>query len=145
VRLNFQTINQLDAVRSVRDRRVAGRRQMAVPGRIVWRDQRGTPRFTTVVTRNVGDHGIFVECLSGPPIPVHRLVHLQFDRSMRGVEYLPASLTQGKVLAAVYRVGIVSPVTGRPEGYALRLLIEPARTLTAERPFADRTPVALPA
>lgn len=130
---NFQSVTQLNtAARS--NRRVADRKQMAIPGRIIWRDYRGTPRFTTVITRNLGDHGVFVECLSGPAIPKHRLVHLQLDRSMRGFEYLPEPLRQGKVLAAVYRVGPVSPVTGRPDGYALRLLIAPVLT---EQSYAD--------
>jgi hypothetical protein len=145
VRPNFKTISQLEAARLVQNHRVGGRKQMAIPGRIIWRDHRGTPRFTTVVTRNVGDQGVFVECLSGSPIPVHRLVYLQLDRSMRGFEYLPDALKQGKVLSAVYRVGAVSPTTGLPDGYALRLLVEPARAVLATQRFADRTLVALPA
>lgn len=138
----FQTVSHLEAARLAQDRRSAGRKHMSMPGRIVWRDQRGTPRFTTVVTQNVGDRGVFVECLSGPPIPVHRLVYLQLDRTMRGFEFLPEALRQGKVLAAVYRVGIVSPATGLPDGYALRLLVEPAKTF-ANGSLADRAPVAL--
>jgi hypothetical protein len=142
---NFQSISQLDTARPVQNRRMADRKAMAIPGRIIWHDQRGTPRFTTVVTRNVGDQGVFVECLSGPPIPMHRLVHLQLDRSMRGFDFLPDALKRGKVLAAIYRVGAVSSTTGLPDGYGLRLLIEPEQAALASQPFDTRTLVALPA
>jgi hypothetical protein len=121
---------------------------MGVPGRIIWRDSRGTPRFSSVVTRDVGDCCAYVECLSGPPIPMHRLVFLQLDRSTRGHECLPASLRQGKILSAVSRIGPVSKVTGLPDGYALRLLVEPADLAVAvpDSPaFAARIPFAMPA
>jgi len=36
-------------------------------------------------------------------------------------------LQHGKVLSAIYRVGPYRPSTGTPQGYALRLLIDPAR------------------
>jgi hypothetical protein len=91
-----------------RERRTGGRKSMGVPGRIIWRDSRGTPRFSSIVTRDVSDRCTYVECLSGPPIPMHRLVFLQLDRTMRGYEYLPTTLRQGKVLSAVCRVGSVS-------------------------------------
>jgi hypothetical protein len=92
------------------------------------------------VTRNVSEMGVFVECLSGPPIPMHRLVHLQLDRGTQASEFLPQQLRQGRILSAVYRVGEVSPVTGLPEGYALRLLMEPA---FAAQPASKK--LALPA
>jgi hypothetical protein len=129
------------------ERRTSTRNGLAVPGRIVWRDSQGTLRFSSIVTRDVSDSGALVDCLSGPPIPVHRLVHVQLDRSMRGFESLPVPLRQGKVLAAVYRVGQTSRVTGLPDGYALRLLVEPARHATSmPSPFvaAERS-LALPA
>jgi hypothetical protein len=116
-----------------RERRANGRNRLGVPGRIIWRDSRGTPRFSSVVTRDVSEQAAYVECLSGPPIPLHRLVHLQLDRTTRGSEHIPAALMQGKVLAAVCRVGTVSNVTGLPDGYAVRLLVEPpvaAATMT---------------
>jgi hypothetical protein len=113
------------------DRRTSGRKQVGVPGRVIWRDSRGTPRFSSVVTRDVSEHAAYVECLSGPPIPLHRLVYLQLDRTIRGFDFLPAPLRQGKVLSAVYRVGAVSNVTGLPDGYALRLLVEPRQQAVA--------------
>jgi hypothetical protein len=97
---------------------------MGLPGRIIWRDSRGTPRFSSIVTRDVTERAAYVECLSGPPIPMHRLVYLQIDRTTRGQDFLPASLRQGKVLSAVCRIGPVSNVTGLPDGYALRLLVD---------------------
>lgn len=119
------------------ERRTGGRKSMGVPGRIIWRDSRGTPRFSSIVTRDVGDRCTYVECLSGPPIPMHRLVFLQLDRTIRGYEYLPHTLRQGKVLSAVCRIGAVSNVTGLPDGYALRLLVDPG-----ERPVAVPDSVA---
>jgi len=120
---------------------------MGVPGRIVWRDSRGTPRFSSVVTRDVGYHCTYVECLSGPPIPMHRLVFLQLDRTMRGYEFLPAAMRQGKILSAVCRVGPVSNVTGLPDGYALRLLVDPADHAlpVAETPAFASLSLAVPA
>jgi hypothetical protein len=115
---------------SKNDRRAAERQRVGVPGRIIWRDIRGTSRFSSVVTRNVSERAAYVECLSGPPIPLHRLVHLQLDRSVRGFEVLPAALRLGRVLSAVSRVGTVSNVTGLPDGYVLRLLVEHRRQQT---------------
>ncbi len=123
----FQTIGHGKAAPSIGERRKGHRRQMTVPGRIIWRDNRGTPRFSSIVTRDVSEQGALVECLSGPPIPMHRLVFLQLDRGMRNFEFLPPAVKQGKVLSAVYRVGPTSKLTGLPDAYALRLLVEPGR------------------
>ena len=110
------------------ERRSSARKSLAVSGRIVWRDARGTTRFASVVTRDVNDEGVFVECVNGTPIPLYRLTHLQLDVAAAAVRYeLPPSLRRGKVLAAVCRVAPSEPRTGRPQGYALRLLIEPER------------------
>jgi hypothetical protein len=85
----------------------------------------GAMRFTPVVTRDVSEQGVFVECESPTSIPLFRLVHLQIDRSPNAPEPVPAALRQGRVLSAVYRQGRYRPSTGTPEGYALRLLVEP--------------------
>ena len=53
------------------------------PGQIVWKDARGTTRMASVVTRDVSEHGVLVDCLSGTPIPLYRLVHFQVDREAR--------------------------------------------------------------
>jgi hypothetical protein len=59
-------------------------------------------------------------------------VHLQIEKSARATADLPQVLQQGKVLTAVYPVGPCRQSTGTPEGYALRLLVEPtaARNLS---------------
>jgi hypothetical protein len=114
---------------SVKDeRRASTRKSLAVPGRIVWRDARGTTRFASIITRNMNDDGVFVECVNGTPIPLYRLAHLHLDVAAAGVRYeLPPSLRRGKVLAAVYRVAPSEARTGRPLGYALRILVDPDR------------------
>jgi hypothetical protein len=58
-------------------------------------------------------------------------VHFQIERTGRNISELPASLRNGKVLSAVYRVGPYKPSTGTPQGYALRLLVEPKRAAAA--------------
>ena len=108
------------------DKRAAERLPVAVPGQIVWKDARGNTRMASVVTRNVSESGVSVECVQGPPIPLYRMVYFQIDRSARGRSDLPAALKAGNVLSAIFRVGDCSPKTGAPTEYALRLLIEPA-------------------
>jgi hypothetical protein len=117
------------------DNRRAERRRLAVPGQIVWKDDRGTTRMAAVRTRDVSEFGVSVECLGGMPIPRFRLVYFQVDRDARGREELPAALRKSSVLSAVFRVGDCLQSTGAPSDYALRLLIEPSRhqsTSTAE-------------
>jgi hypothetical protein len=126
VETNLHPVGQAKAAGLRAERRRGSRKAMGLPGRIIWRDSRGTPRFSSIVTRDVGDRCTYVECLSGPPIPMHRLVFLQLDRTMSRHEFLPAALRQGKILSAVCRIGPVSNVTGLPDGYALRLLVDPA-------------------
>jgi hypothetical protein len=101
------------------------RRAMALPGRITWKDARGTMRFASVVTRDVSDTGIFIEWRESTSIPLYRLVTFQLERDARNVDGLPQTLRAGKVLSAVYRAGDVQKSTGTPEGYGLRLLIDP--------------------
>jgi hypothetical protein len=108
-----------------RPQRLAERRQVQVSGQIVWKDARGTTRLSRVVTRNVSDTGVAVDCVSGAPIPLYRLVYFQVDRSDRHHPGLPEPLRRQAVLAAVYRVSPCSEDTGVPGGYALRLLVEP--------------------
>jgi hypothetical protein len=114
--------------------RSAERRQVALPARLMWRDQRGTTRFASVVARNISDHGVYVECQSAVSIPMYRLVQFQLEREAREGEVLPEALRRGRVLSAVYRV---TPATaaGAPQGLALRLMIEPRR---ATMPAAAR-------
>jgi hypothetical protein len=105
-----------------------------VPGRLTWRDASGALRFVSVITRDVSDVDAFVECQVPASIPLYRLVHLQIEKSARGSAELPRALQQGKVLTAVYRVGPCKRATGTPEGFALRLLVEPAASRTIAQP-----------
>jgi len=107
--------------------RIGERRKVRVPGRLTWRDSSGTLRFVSVVTCDVSDLDVFVECQVPASIPLYRLVHFQIERGARECNELPVSLRNGKVLSAVYRVGAYRASTGTPHGYALRLLVEPTR------------------
>lgn len=109
------------------DKRTSERRQLAVPGQIVWKDARGNTKLTSVVTRDVSDHGVSVQCLSGAAIPLYRLVYFQVDREARHRPDLPDVLRKPNVLSAIFRVSEDNRATGTPSTYALRLLVEPAR------------------
>jgi hypothetical protein len=106
--------------------RIGHRRRVRVPGRLTWRDASGTLRFASVVTRDVSELDVFVECQMPASIPLYRLVHFQIERPARECDDLPPVLQQGKVLSAVYRVGPYKSATGTPQGYALRLLVDPS-------------------
>jgi hypothetical protein len=116
-----------------RQPRIGNRRKVRVAGRLTWRDGTGTLRFASVVTRDVSDVDAFVECQAPASIPLYRLVHFQIERAGREAAELPTVLQQGKVLSAVYRVGPYRSTTGTPQGYALRLLIEPGQAAEAAR------------
>jgi len=118
------------------EKRATERRQLAVPGQIVWKDARGTTRMASVVTRDVSDSGVSVECLQGPAIPLFRIVYFQVDSSVRSRPDLPPALRKPTVLSAIFRVGNCSQRTGTPSEYALRLLVEPDR-----KPKVASTPV----
>lgn len=108
--------------------RIGERRSIALSARLTWKDQRGATRFATVVTRNVSDFGVYVECQSPVSIPLYRLVQFQLERDVRDSDALPGSLQQGRVLSAVYRVSPPSP--SRLQGLALRLMVDPRRSVT---------------
>ena len=105
--------------------RIGNRRKLSVAGRLTWRDASGTLRFASVITRDVSELDVFVECQVPTSIPLYRLVNFQVERPARDARDLPAVLQQGTVLSAVYRVGPYRSSTGTPVGYALRLLVEP--------------------
>jgi hypothetical protein len=96
-----------------------------VPARLTWKDASGAVRFASVMTRDISDAGVFVECEAGAAIPLYRLVHLQVERSSRNADQLPQQLREGRVLSAVWRVAPCRRSTGTPSGYALRFLVEP--------------------
>ncbi len=110
------------------NKRSSERRTVELPARLMWKDQRGTTRFASVVTRDVSDLGVYVECQSAVSIPLYRLVQFQIERDVRDARHqpLPTALREGRILSAVYRV---NPGTraGSPHGLALRLMVDPKR------------------
>ena len=122
-----QRLRLVQGCQSRIERRTAERRDVTVPGQIVWKDGRGTTRLASVITRDVSEHGVAVECVSGAAIPLYRLVYFQVDRDARHRPDLPAALRKTNVLSAVFRVGPYSQATSSPSEYALRLLVEPVR------------------
>lgn len=114
-----------------KQQRTAERRLVDLPARLTWKDQRGATRFASVVTRNVSQYGVYVECQSVVPIPLYRLVQFQLERETHEADGLPDSLRRGRVLSAVYRVLPPSP-SGAPQGLALRLLVDPRRSAASE-------------
>jgi hypothetical protein len=123
------------------NQRTVDRRSVSLPARLTWKDQRGATRFATVVTRNVSELGVYVECESAVSIPLYRLVQLQLERDVRDSDRLPDALRQGRILSAVYRV---SPPTanGTPQGFALRLMVDPRRRQMAEEPVGENRATA---
>jgi hypothetical protein len=116
------------------EKRSAERRQVQVPGQIVWKDNRGETRMASIVTRDVSEHGVSFECRTGLMVPLYRLVYFQIDRHVRNRPDLPASLRKQSVLSAVFRVGACSDKTGTPTEYALRLLVDPKPSAAAAAP-----------
>jgi hypothetical protein len=109
-------------------KRAFDRRAVMIPARLTWKDQRGTTRFASVITRNVSEFGAYVECQSPVSIPLFRLVHFQLEREVRDSDGVPATLRQGRILAAVYRVA-PGTMAGSRQGLALRMMIDPKRTV----------------
>lgn len=109
------------------EKRASERRPLSMPGQIVWKDARGNTRIAAVVTTDISDHGVRVECRGGVPIPLYRLVYFQLDRDARNRLEIPSALRKSNVLSAIFRVGPSSQSTGAPTEYALRLLVEPTR------------------
>ena len=103
----------------------AERKPLVLPGRITWKDSRGTARFASVITRDISETGVFIEWQESTSIPRYRLVSFQIERDVRNIDGIPAALRSGRVLSAVYRVAACQRSTGTPEGYGLRLLTEP--------------------
>jgi hypothetical protein len=112
--------------------RAAHRRNVGLPARLTWKDQRGATRFASVVARNVSEFGVFVECQSPVMIPLYRLVQFQFEREVRESDGLPESLHHGRILSAVYRIQRAVP-GARAHGLALRLMVDPRRAAATAR------------
>ena len=114
------------------DKRSAERRKVQVPGQIVWKDHRGQTQMASVVTRDVSEHGVSIECRTGLSIPMYRLVYFQIDRLSRHHADLAPSLRKQNVLSAVFRVGPSNETTGTPTEYGLRLMVEPRAAATPD-------------
>jgi hypothetical protein len=119
------------------NQRVAERRDVCLPARLTWKDQRGASRFASVVVRNASEIGVYVESQTPLALPLFRLVQCQLERDLRDSTAVPAALRQGRVLSAVYRVTRPAGPAGR-YGVALRLMIDPKR-LAAEQVPARAT------
>lgn len=122
-----QRLRLVQGTQARSDKRTSERRPLRVPGQIVWKDAKGTTRMAAVMTQDVSEHGVRVECQGGVAIPLYRLVYFQLDRPARERADLPPALKKSNVLSAIFRVGPSSQATGAPGEYALRLLVEPSR------------------
>ena len=115
---------------------------LSLPARITWKDASGAVRFTSVMTRDVSDAGLFVDVDAGAAIPLYRLVTVQLERTVRDTDGVPARLRDGRVLSAVWRVAPCRRATGTPSGYALRFLLEPQENTCARPSGTKRMAVA---
>jgi hypothetical protein len=109
------------------ERRITDRQRIAVPGQILWKDAKGHTRMMSVVTREISEMDVTVECVGGVAIPLYRMVYFQIDREARHRMDLPGVLRKSSVLSAIFRVGACSDTTGAPTEYGLRMLVEPKR------------------
>ena len=73
----------------------AQRQQVALSGRVTWKDSRGMTRFASVVTRDVSETGVFIEWREPTSIPLYRLVSFQLERDARSRHGLPLALQNG--------------------------------------------------
>jgi hypothetical protein len=105
--------------------RAAERTPLTLPARLTWKDQRGATRFASVTVRNLSETGVYIESPSALAIPLYRLVQFQLERTDRMSAQVPPALRDTRILSAVYRNDAAAP--GRPQGLALRLLIDPKR------------------
>ncbi len=132
------------ATRTTITPRRSERRSLVLNARVTWKDTRGALRFASVVTRDVSDNGIFIEWTEATTIPLYRLVTFQLERDARNIDGLPQALRAGKVLSAVYRAGDFQKSTGTPEGYGLRLLVDPVTAGQTRKPQTRSRPPRRP-
>jgi hypothetical protein len=118
---------------SERQRRVTDRVEFTAPARLTWKDQRGTTRFASVVTRNVSEYGVYVESSTPLAIPLYRLVQFQLERQTQDGQRVPSTLRDGRALSAVYRITPPTP-SGSRQGFALRLMVDPKKHVATELP-----------
>lgn len=135
-----QRLRLIQGTGSRHEQRATDRRRLAASGQILWKDSKGSTRIVPVVTRDVSETGVAIECQGAAAIPLYRLVHLQLDRAERGRPELPVALRRSTVLSAVFRIGPCNDVTGTPTEYALRLIVESRGQASAQH--ATWTPSA---
>jgi hypothetical protein len=128
-----RSLGLIHSQRITGEQRASARQPLGLSGRVIWKDARGTTHFNQVIVRDASDTGAYIENLAGAAIPLYRLVSLQVDRGGQP-DAVPTALRGRRVLSAVYRVGPAHQVTGMPEGYGLRLLVEPRRRKPAAAP-----------
>jgi hypothetical protein len=117
--------------RPTSNKRATERISVMLPARLTWKDERGTTRFASVITRDVSEFGVFVECPSPISITQFRLVQFQLEKGVGELTGVPDSLRQGRLLAAVYRVNRPTK-GGARQGLALRLMVDPRRRLQSD-------------
>lgn len=110
--------------------RAVERTPVSLAARLTWKDQRGATRFASVTARNISEHGVYIESPTPLSIPLYRLVQFQLERDDRMMAQVPMALRETRVLSAVYRA--IPPTATRPQGLALRLLIDPKRLAAQE-------------
>ena len=77
---------QQSAFHTSQDTPPVSRRQVALPARLTWKDASGAVRFTSVVTRDVSEAGVFVDADGArrhPALP-HRPRAARTDRTRHG-------------------------------------------------------------
>ena len=129
-------VNLDQVARKPSNKRTSERTHVMLPARLTWKDQRGAARFASVITRDVSEHGVFVEVQSPISIPLFRLAQFQLERDAREAGGVPMALRQGRLLAAVYRVHPPTRAGGR-QGLALRLIVDPRRRQAIADPQHD--------
>ncbi len=72
------------------------RHSLVLPGRVTWKDSRGTTRFASVMTRDVSETGVFIEWSESTSIPLYRLVTFQLERDARNIDGLPHGASRRK-------------------------------------------------
>ena len=103
----------------------AARHAVALAGRVTWKDCARTTRFAAVITRNISETGVFIEWWESTAIPLYRLVSFSSRKDARNIEGLPRSAAFGQSALGRVSARRLSEIDRNPEGYGLRLLIEP--------------------
>ena len=107
--LNQRHVNETSSASSER-------RNVTVPARLTWKDASGAVRFASVMTRDISDAGVFVECEAGAAIPLYRLVHLQVERSAGHDRAAAVAAARRPCAVRGVARGALPPIDGHPVG-----------------------------